>query len=330
MATITNEQQLIDYCLRALGHPVITINVSESQLSDRISDALSLFSQFHEEGSSRTYVSHKVTGSHLQLTTNVANNFHAKDIVTCNTSGATFEVYDTPELNKIRTRKFNNFTPIAGETITVTSGVNVGQTGVVATNGVFIGDTQNEYITLPDEVISIIRLLPWNVSNRNGQNYIFDATYQIMLSDIFNYRNADMTYYTMIQQHLSLLDFTLNAKQTIDFSRITGKLLIPSGSWDSIVIDQFLVMECYSSIVVMNNGIPTYSKIYDNFWVKKYATALIKKQFALNLGKFSNVILPGGITLNSERMMAEANEEISKLELELTEKYSAPLMFFVG
>lgn len=330
MTILKSEADLIQYCLRALGHPVITINVSESQLSDRISDALSLFSQFHEEGSSRTYVSHKVTGSHLQITTNVASNFKAKDIVTCNTSGATFEVYDTPELNKIRTKKFNNFTPIAGETITVTSGVNIGQTAVIATNGIFIGDTQNEYITLPDEIISIIRLLPWNVSNRNGQNYMFDATYQIMLSDIFNYRNADMTYYTMIQQHLALLDFTLNAKQTIDFSRIVGRLNIPSGSWESIAIDQYLVMECYSSIVVMNNGVAAYSKIYDNFWVKKYSTALIKKQFAINLGKFANVILPGGITLNSERMMTEATEEINKLEAELTEKYAAPLQFFVG
>lgn len=325
-APITNEQGLIDYCLRRLGAPVITINVDEQQLSDRIQDALNYYTRFHFEGSQRTYISHKITGSHLQFTTNAASNFNPKDVVTCNTSGATFIVHDAPELNKVRTKKFTgNSNPIVGETVTITSGVNTGFTATIAPSGVFIGDIQNQYIILPDEILSVLRTLPFNVDNRAGDNYIFDATYQIMLSDIFNYKYADLTYYTTIQQHLSLLDFTLNAKQSVDFSRVTSKLKLPDNVWQTINIDQYLVLECYTSIVDGQD-----SKVYDEQWVKNYATALIQRQFAKNLGKFSNIILPGGVTLNSERMEADADREIEKLEKQLIDQYSEPLGLFIG
>jgi hypothetical protein len=56
--------------------------------------------------------------------------------------------------------------------------------------------------------------------------------------------------------------------------------------------------------------------IYNDMWLKKYATALVKYQWAENLSKFSGVALPGGVTLDAERMKTEAQEEITRLEEE--------------
>ena len=42
MAEIASREDLKQYCLRRLGAPVIQINVADSQLEDRIDDALQL------------------------------------------------------------------------------------------------------------------------------------------------------------------------------------------------------------------------------------------------------------------------------------------------
>jgi len=57
----TNREELIDYCLRALGHPVVEVNIDEEQLDDRIDEALQWFREFHPDGSKRYYLKHQLT-----------------------------------------------------------------------------------------------------------------------------------------------------------------------------------------------------------------------------------------------------------------------------
>lgn len=61
MASISTRQQLKDYALRRLGAPVIDINVDDSQLEDRLDDALQFFSDYHYDGAEKLYLSHAVT-----------------------------------------------------------------------------------------------------------------------------------------------------------------------------------------------------------------------------------------------------------------------------
>jgi len=53
MAKPQSRNQLIDYCLRRLGHPVIEINIDDEQIEDRLDDALQMFMEYNSEGSSR-------------------------------------------------------------------------------------------------------------------------------------------------------------------------------------------------------------------------------------------------------------------------------------
>ena len=47
----TSREELMDYCLRALGHPVVEVNIDEEQLDDRIDEALQWFRENHPDGS---------------------------------------------------------------------------------------------------------------------------------------------------------------------------------------------------------------------------------------------------------------------------------------
>jgi len=70
--------------------------------------------------------------------------------------------------------------------------------------------------------------------------------------------------------------------------------------------------------------------IYNNRWLKQYATALAKRQWATNLKKFTGVPLPGGGDLNHDGIMSDANDEISRLEEELSDEWTLPPSFIIG
>jgi len=58
---ITTRETLKQYCLRALGKPVIEINVEDDQVEDRIDEALQYFAQYHYDGVERMYLKYQVT-----------------------------------------------------------------------------------------------------------------------------------------------------------------------------------------------------------------------------------------------------------------------------
>ena len=66
--------------------PVIEVNVDDDQVSDRIDDALQHWNEYHFDGTERTYVKHKLTGSTLTLTGSAT--FTAGETITGGTSGA--------------------------------------------------------------------------------------------------------------------------------------------------------------------------------------------------------------------------------------------------
>ena len=61
MAIISSRQQLIDYCMRRLGEPVIEVNVDEDQVEDKIDDTLQIYREFHSDATFRTYYQHQMT-----------------------------------------------------------------------------------------------------------------------------------------------------------------------------------------------------------------------------------------------------------------------------
>ena len=92
-----------------------------------------------------------------------------------------------------------------------------------------------------------------------------------------------------------------------------------------LLIGTYLIIEAYVKVPSI-----TFSQIFDDVWLKKYTTALIKRQWGQNMSKFDGVQLPGGVSLRGGEMYSEANEEILRLEEELKTTYELPIDFNVG
>ena len=64
--------------------------------------------------------------------------------------------------------------------------------------------------------------------------------------------------------------------------------------------------------------------------MKRYATALIKKQWGANLSKFGGVTMLGGVTMNGETLYTQAQEEIVKLEEQIQLAFELPINHMIG
>lgn len=69
MANPTTREELIEYCKRRLGDPVIEINVDDDQVEDRVDEALQYYQEFHSDATVKTYFKHQVTA------TDIANEY---------------------------------------------------------------------------------------------------------------------------------------------------------------------------------------------------------------------------------------------------------------
>jgi uncharacterized radical SAM superfamily protein len=93
----------------------------------------------------------------------------------------------------------------------------------------------------------------------------------------------------------------------------------------TIIAGDYIMIDAYATI-----DPTTYTDIYNDMFLKKYSTALIKRQWGINLKKFEGIQLPGGVTMNGQLIYQEAVDEIKALEDEMETKYEKPVDFFVG
>jgi hypothetical protein len=98
---VTSRETLSEYCLRALGAPVLEINVDDDQLEDRIDEALDVFRLYHYDGIEKIYLKHKITASELNITGTNAASFAATSKITGGTSGATAIIESAKDNNTL-------------------------------------------------------------------------------------------------------------------------------------------------------------------------------------------------------------------------------------
>lgn len=85
MAIPTTRQLFVDYCLRTLGEPVVEINIDDSQIEDRVDEAIEYWRQYHYDGIERVYLKQKVTASTMNLASPVSG--YSQETVSGETSG---------------------------------------------------------------------------------------------------------------------------------------------------------------------------------------------------------------------------------------------------
>jgi hypothetical protein len=133
-----------------------------------------------------------------------------------------------------------------------------------------------------------------------------------------------MVPYYMAFQQLQLLEDLLVGKQPIRYNRHTNRLYVDM-NWQKVEAGQYLVIEAYQIVDPVK-----FPDVWNDRWLQRYATALIKKQWGANLTKFNGVQLPGGVTFNGEKIYDDAHEETDKLEAEMSSAYSLPAYDMIG
>jgi hypothetical protein len=178
------------------------------------------------------------------------------------------------------------------------------------------------YLPMPEAVQSVLRVLPF--SDRGNLN-MFDIRYQLRLNDLYDFSSESVIHYQMTMWHLDFLDMILIGEKPIQFNVHQDRLYINMDWGSDVNVDEYIIMECYRKL-----DPTTWTDIYNDLWLKKYSTALIKRQWGENLMKFQGVQMLGGVTMNGETIYNEAKEEIQLLEEQSRNTWEEPLLFDIG
>ena len=178
------------------------------------------------------------------------------------------------------------------------------------------------FIPMPSAVVSVIQIFPFDDIATNN---MFDIRYQLRLNDLYDFSSTSVMHYQMTMEHLDFLSHILVGEKPIRFNQHQNRLYIDMDFANDIDVGQFIIIECYRKI-----DPATYTDIFDDIYLKRYATALIKRQWGANLSKFAGIAMLGGVTMNGEAIYSQAQEELEKLEEQIQLSFETPIDYMVG
>mgnify|MGYP001258405405 CR=1 FL=1 len=268
MAKPTTRGELIDYCLRQLGAPILEINVAEEQTDDLLDDALQYFQERHFDGVEKMYLKYQITQS---------------------------------DIDRARSNTETNRT--------------VGITTYTFQEG-------NNYIEIPDSVIGIEKIFKFDSNTISGN--MFSIKYQLFLNDMYQFNSVDLLNYVMTKSYLEDIDHILTPDVQIRFNKRQNRLYLDI-DWETQTPDTYIVIECFRILDPSNNA-----AVYNDSFLKKYLTALIKKQWGQNLIKFKGVRLPGGIEFNGREIYEDGQRDLDEIIQKMSTDYELPPFDMIG
>lgn len=325
MAIPITRNDFKEYCLRKLGKPVIEINVSDDQVEDRIDQALAYYRDYHFDGSEKVYYKHQITGQEFP---GAANDVIINDGGTgySNTDTVSFTGGNAPQATAT-VNTYSNGTIQSINLSTYGSGYSnnsavtiTSNTGSGASASLVIGDGS---IGVEEKLVGVIRVFPIGDPSM-GSDDLFNIRYQIALNELYNLTSVSLTPYYTARMHLSLIEELLIGKQPIRFNRHKDRIHVDF-DWEKMNKGEYLLFEAYKYL-----DPDEYTDVWGDRWLQNYTTALIKYQWGSNLTKFSGMQLPGGVQFNGERILVDAQNEITKLEEEMIMSYSLPVMDMIN
>ena len=180
----------------------------------------------------------------------------------------------------------------------------------------------NGFIPMPQAVVSVVNIFPFSDKTTNN---MFDIRYQLRLNDLYDFSSTSIIHYEMTMKHLDFLEHLLVGEKPLRFNQHQNRLYIDMDYENDIDVGEYIIIECYRKI-----DPATYTDIFDDIYLKRYATALIKRQWGANLSKFSGVAMLGGVTMNGETIFSQAQEEIQRLEEQIQLSFETPIDYMVG
>lgn len=375
MAKPSTRQELIDYCLRQLGEPVLEINVDEDQIDDLVDDAIQYFQERHFDGVERMYLKHKIDQADID----------AARSNTVATSGLKSDTFDPQQSGVLSISSSNIVIPnhglITGSPvyysfgagctsigIATTSITGVGTTSFlgISTDSVLVyaivddrnkirlarssGDASNyvalsftgstgigsthfittkteftearNFIEIPDHIIGINGI--FKLDDNTITHNMFSISYQIFLNDVYNFSSIELLTYSMTKEYLETIQFLISPDKKIRYNKRGNRLYLDI-DWKGVSDDEYIVIDCFRILDPSEN-----ERVFNDSFLKRYLTALIKKQWGQNLSKFQGVKLPGGVELNGRQIYEDALRELNEIRQRMTFDYEVPPLDMIG
>ena len=180
----------------------------------------------------------------------------------------------------------------------------------------------NNFLVVPESVISVINIFPF--SNKSNMN-LFDVRYQLRLNDLYDFSSTSIINYDIVLRHLDFLDHILVGEKPLRFNQHDNRLYVDMDWKNDLAVGEFLVIEAYRKL-----DPEQFTDVYNDIYLKRYVTALFKKQWGANLSKFDGVAMIGGVTLNGRQIYSEALQDIDKLETEIRSTFELNPAMIMG
>ena len=282
MSQPASRSELITYCKRQLGAPVLEVNVADEQVEDLLDDAIQYFQERHFDGVYPTFLKYKLTED---------------------------------DIKRGRSRD-GNTDNVGITTTTATATIDGGTT-------TFSWTETSNYLQVPPEVIGVTKIFHFDGTNAMSSG-MFSIKYQMFLNDVYYWGAMEMLTYAMTKTYLEDIDFLLTTQKQIRFNQRQDRLYMDI-DWSNVVEGDYIIMDCYRA---MNPN--DYGRVWNDSFLKKYTTALIKRQWGQNLMKFTGVKLPGGVELNGRQMYDDAEKDLEVIREMMSNTYELPPLDMIG
>ena len=207
-------------------------------------------------------------------------------------------------------------------------------------------DETNGYLTLDDDIIAVTRIYE---PGKYSSEAMSDVRYKILADEMFDMTKVNMQYFEITMEHLEMIQSYFSLDRTFTFNKANHRLYSHSGeivgpkccdtqytdkatceaAGETWTVGNSMLLRAWQAVVPSESN--SYAlDVFNDEWIKKYATAQIKQQWGANMKQFDGMPLPGGITINGQQVWDEAKEEIDKLEEEFSLNYELPVNFIVG
>ena len=282
MAQPSSLTELIDYCKRQLGAPVLEINVAEEQIEDILDDSIQFFQERHFDGVYPTFMKYKLTDNDVSRGRSRGGNSGNIGITTT-TAEATID----------------------GSTVE------------------FNWEENSNYLQVPPEIIGVNKIFHYDGSNTITNN-MFSVKYQLFLNDIYYWGQTEILSYAMVKTYLEDINFLLTTQKQIRFNQRQDRLYIDV-DWGNVASGDYIIMDCYR---ILNPS--DYGRVWNDSFLKRYTTALVKRQWGQNLIKFAGVKLRGGVELNGRQIYDDAQKDLEVIREQMSNMYELPPLDMIG
>ena len=222
------------------------------------------------------------------------------------------------EIDRGKATSETDATTTAG--IVTTTGTSTTISGYGTTTSSFVENSN--FIQVPDSVIGIEKIFKFDSSSISGG--MFSIKYQLFLNDLYYFNSVELMQYSMTKSYLEDIDFLLTPEKQIRFNKKQNRLYLDM-DYNSINAGDFIVIDC-QRILDPN----TFTKVYNDPFLKMYFTALLKRQWGQNLIKFRGGKLPGGLELNGRQIYDDGQRELDAIKQKMQLEYELPPLDFIG